>query len=201
VSTGGPGAGPDPEAAQALLEAAVRADGAAYRHLLDGRPEEAAACLREAAEAYRASWEAAPPRSYGRLAAAVKSAALAGAPEGTARYAREQLGAGCDSPTSCYALALVALALGDDATAARAADGMREGDAPFVRAADAVAAIAARDEEAFRAAIDAIVRDFAARDAHLTGVAIADTALALVRLAAPRGLEAQVTSPLLPPLP
>jgi hypothetical protein len=198
VSARGPAPGPDPTA-QALLDAAVRADGAAYRLLFEGRREEAGARLREAAEAYRGSWEVAPPRSYGRLAAAVKSAVIAGAPEEMARYARAELGDAGDSPTSCYALALAALALGDDAAAARAAEGMRAGDGAFVRAADAVAAIARRDREAFRAAQEAIVRDFAGRDAHLTGVAIADTALALECLAAPRGIAAGIGSPLLPP--
>lgn len=180
------------------MDAAVRADGDAYRHLLAGRHDEASACLRAAADAYRGSWEAAPPRSFGRLAAAVKSAVLAGGPEEMARYARRQLGPEGDSPTSCYALALAALAVGDEAAAARAAEGMRAGDAAFGRAADAVAALAAGHGPAYRAALEAIVRDFEGRDAHLTGVAIADTALALERLAAPRGLEARVASPLLP---
>ena len=59
---------------------------------------------------------------------------------------------------------------------------MREGGEPFQRAADAIAAIAARDDAAARAAIAAIEDDFAARDAHVTGVAIADTALLFATL-------------------
>ena len=54
------------------------------------------------------------------------------------------------------------------------------------------------DTAAYRAAVDAIVADFAARSEHLTGVPIADTALMLERLAAERGMAAGVRSPLLP---
>ena len=71
------------------------------------------------------------------------------------------------------------------------------GDA-FARAADAVAALAARDAEAYGAAIRAIVADFEGRDDHLTSVPIADTALMLERLAGGRGMTARVRSPLLP---
>ena len=44
----------------------------------------------------------------------------------------------------------------------------------------------------------AVISDFERRDVHLTGVAIADTALVLERLAAPRGLRQGARSPLLP---
>jgi hypothetical protein len=75
---------------------------------------------------------------------------------------------------------------------------MRGGSEPFGRAADGVAALAAGDAPAFAAAVEAIVEDFAARDSHLTGVAIADTALVLERLGAGRGIRSGVVSPLLP---
>jgi len=45
------------------------------------------------------------------------------------------------------------------------------------------------------------VRDFEQRTEHLTGVAIADTALMLERLAGDRGLRAGVRSALLPGTP
>ena len=45
----------------------------------------------------------------------------------------------------------------------------------------------------------AIVRDFEGRDAHLTGVPVADTAMLMEALAAPRGLAAHPASPLMPP--
>ena len=124
---------------------------------------------------------------------------LAGDGADAAAYVRDALGGACDSPTSCYALALAALAAGDDAAAAEAAEGMREGDGAFDRAAEALAALAAGDAERYGRAVTAIVRDFEGRDAHLTGVPVADTAMLMEALAAPRGLAAHPASPLMPP--
>ena len=64
--------------------------------------------------------------------------------------------------------------------------------------ARAIVALAARDGSAYGDALREIVRDFEQRQGHLTGVAIADTALMLERLAAERGMAAAVASPLLP---
>jgi hypothetical protein len=69
----------------------------------------------------------------------------------------------------------------------------------MLRAADAIAALAARDVAGYGDAIRAIVADFEGRDEHLTGVPIADTALMLERLAAARAMACGATSPLLPP--
>ncbi|HMN98503.1 MAG TPA: hypothetical protein PKD59_03740 [Miltoncostaeaceae bacterium] len=181
-----------------LLDAGIAADGTAFRALLDGRPDDAREALREAAALYRASWEAAPPRSYGRLVAHLKSAVLAGDGAGAAAWVDGELDGACDSPTSCYALAVAALVRGDDATAARAAAGMAEGGDAFARAGAALAAVAAADAPAYRAAVIAIVRDFEARDAHLTGVPVADTAMLMEALAAPRGMAARPASPVMP---
>jgi hypothetical protein len=177
----------------------VAADAAAFRALFDGRPDEARAMLREAAGLYRRSWELAPPRSYGRLVAYLKSAVLAGDGNEAAAYARDALGGACDSPTSCYALAVAALVAGDDAAAAGAADGMRGEGGAFDRAAEALAALAAGEGERYRRAVSAIVEDFEGRDAHLTGVPVADTAMLMEALAGPRGLAAHPVSPLMPP--
>ncbi len=76
---------------------------------------------------------------------------------------------------------------------------MRGGSGAFDRTADAIAALATGDEDVYASALAAIVEDFAARDAHLTGVAIADTAMVLEALAQPRGLRQGLESPLLPP--
>ncbi len=181
-----------------LLDAGVAADGRAFRALLDGRPGDARDALREAAALYRASWEVAPPRSYGRLVAHLKSAVLAGDGAEAAAWVEGQLDGACDSPTSCYALAVAALAGGDDPLAARAAAGMAEGGDAFARAAAALAALAAGDAAAYRVAVAAIVRDFEERDAHLTGVPVADTAMLMEALAEPRGLAAHPDSPLIP---
>lgn len=187
---------PPPHAA--LMREAVRADGEAYRALLAGDAAAARRHLGEAVERYRASWRQAPPRSYGRLVAALKSAVIAGGGADVAEEVRREVTAG-DSPTACYALAVAALVVGDDAAVAPLAAGMRAGDPPFRRAGDALEAIAARDAAGYGAAVRAIVDDFAARDAHLTGVPIADTAVLLEHLAADRGMAARPASPLMPP--
>jgi hypothetical protein len=128
----------------------------------------------------------------------LKSAVIAGEGAEAAAYTRAALEGTCDSPTSCYALAIAALIEGDDELAASAGEGMRAGDPAFARAADAIAALAAHDATAYAAAARAIVADFEARAAHLTGVPIADTALMLERLAAARGLSCRPESALLP---
>jgi hypothetical protein len=181
-----------------LLAEAIGIDGEAFRALMDGRADDARARLAEAAARYRDSWEVAPPRSYGRLVAHLKSAVMAGDGPAAAAYARAALGGACDSPTSCYALAVAALVEGDMETAAAAAEGMREGGGAFERTAEAIAAIAAGDADRYRAAVLAIVADFEGREQHLTGVAIADTALLMEALAEPRGLAVRPASPLMP---
>jgi hypothetical protein len=103
------------------------------------------------------------------------------------------------SPAASYVRAVAALVEDDDEAAARAADGMRGASPAFANAADAIAALARRDAGAYAAALSAIVADFEAREEHLTGVAIADTAVMLERLAAPRGLARRPRSRVLPP--
>src|SRR5688500_9415761 len=179
------------------MEAAIRADGEGLRALLDGDAERAQERLGEAAERYRASWELAPPRSYGRLVGMLKAAVIAGDATAAAAYARDAVPE-ADSPPSAYVRAVAALVEGDDAAAASFAEGMRGGSPAFVRAAAAVAALAARDGEAYADAVRAIVADFEGRDEHLTGVPVADTALMLERLAEPRGVAAHPRSALLP---
>jgi hypothetical protein len=179
------------------MEAAIRADGEGLRALLDGDEERARERLDEAAARYRASWELAPPRSYGRVVGMLKAAVIAGDASDDAAYARSQV-AEADSPPSSYVRAIAALVEGDDEAAAGFAEGMRAGSPPFGRAADAISALAARDAGAYAAAVRAIVEDFERREEHLTGVPVADTALMLERLAEPRGLAAHPASALLP---
>jgi hypothetical protein len=93
---------------------------------------------------------------------------------------------------------MAALVEGDDDAATIAATGMRGGDAAFARAADAVAALAARDRDGYAAACRAIVADFEVRTAHLTGVPIADTAAMFEVLAAARGMACHPDSRLMP---
>ena len=179
------------------MEAAIRADGEGLRALLDGDDERARERLAEAVARYRASWELAPPRSYGRLVGMLKAAVIAGDAGEVAAYARSQVPE-ADSPPSAYVLAIAALVEGDDAAAPAAADGMRAGSPAFGRAADAIEALAGGDAGAYGAAVRAIVADFEGRSEHLTGVPVADTALMLEALAEPRGLAAHPQSALLP---
>ena len=184
---------------QELLTDAIARDGDAGRALLAGRTEEARAALLEAAELYRSSWEEAPPASYGRLVGMLKAAVLAGGGAAQAEYVRSQLGdGGAESPTAAYAQALAALIEGEDAAAREWSSHMRPGAEAFARTADAIDALASRDGARCQTALSEIVRDFEQRADHLTGVAIADTALMLQELAARRGMEAELHSDLLP---
>jgi uncharacterized protein len=173
------------------MREAIAADGEAHRALLAG--DDAREPLSRAAKAYRVSWEAAPPRSFGRLVGYAKASILMG--ENPAPYVRDQLPE-ADSPPAHWALALAALSAGEDASVH--AEGMRAGSDAFGRAADAVAALSAGDRDAYATAVAAIVADFETREEHLTGVPIADTALVLDRLAERRRMAAHPRSPLLP---
>jgi len=187
--------------AQALLDAAVAAEGEAHRRLLAGDRAGALPALRDAATHYRASWEAAGPTAYGRLIGLLKAAILAGDAREAAAYVRGELPPDPDSPPAWYALALAALVQRDDTLAVRAGAEMAAGGDAFARTGRAVIALGSGDGPAYAAALQAIVDDFAARPAHLTGVPIADTAAMLEALAAERGITSGVRSPLLPPRP
>jgi hypothetical protein len=192
---------PPGEHRDAMVEA-IALEGTAHRALLAGDAATATDILRTAAARYRASWELAPPRSYGRLIGMLKALVIAGDDEAArdgAAYVRAQVGETDASPPAWYALAIAALVEGDDALAARAAEGMgAAGVEPFLRTAAAVDALARADGAAYAGALAAIVADFEARDEHLTGVPIADTALMLERLADARGIAARPRSALLP---
>ncbi len=194
-------AGMEPGPHLDLLTEGVEHDGSGFRLLLLGDRAGGRAELAAAADRYRRSWELSPARSYGRLVAMLTSAVLAGEAGAAAAYARGALADACDSPTSCYALAIAAALVGDDALALRAVEGMRAGGEAFGRAADGLEAIARADKRAAGEAIAAIVTDFEGREHHLTGVPIADTALLVEALATARGLSPdRPSSALLPPL-
>jgi hypothetical protein len=187
---------------QQLLREAIARDGAAQQALLRGDAARARSLFRAAAERYRASWEAAggTARAYGRLIGLLKSSILWGEGGQAAGYVRAQLADACDSPPSCYALALAALVQGDEEAALPAIEGMRGGGEAFGRTADALHALVVGDRDAYAAAVHAIVADFAARAEHLTGVAFADTAVMLERLAAPREMAVRPASAVMPVL-
>ena len=185
------------DAAQARLDEAVAAEAVAHRLWLDGERERARVRFHDAAVLYRQSWEAAKPDAYGRLVGMLKASVLSGSAMEEARYVRA-LHLQTESPVASYALAISALVAGDDATARRLAQRLRSASDAFRRAGDGIAAIADRDPQRTGEAIAAIVADFEAREDHLTGVRIADTALMLRELAAARALRVDVTSPVLP---
>jgi hypothetical protein len=180
-----------------LMREAMATEGDAQRALLAADPA-ATAGLRAAADLYRASWEAAPAASYGRLIGMLKAAVIAGDATEAAAYAREQVLGASPSPAAAYALAIAALVQGDDAGARTAVARMRGGSPAFDRAAAAADALAVRDAAAYASALGEIVADFEGREDHLTGIPIADTAIMFECLAQPRGMASRPQSPLLP---
>jgi hypothetical protein len=131
----------------------------------------------------------------------MKSRLLAGVPaEAEARWA---LDAGADaaaSPIGRYAAALAQLVLGEDERARVHADELRTRD-DFPRpVGDALATIAAgTDAVGYVEAVEAVLESFETRSEYLEDVPVADTVLVLQALAEPRGLRAELASPLLPP--
>ena len=175
-----------------LLDEALAQEAAGYRAELDCRPS--AAHYRAARDGYLASHVETGPQSWGRLIGALKMAILAG--DGVEAVARRALAetASADSPAAAYARALAAVAVGE----APDVEPMLKAGGAFESTGDALAALAAGDAARYRAALDAIVADFAAREQHLSGVAVADTAMVLERLAEPRGMAVRPASPLIP---
>ena len=188
-----------PHKHQELLTAAIEREGRAQQELLDGDVEAARLEFGQVAELYRQSWETAHARAFGRLVGMLKASVLAGGGSEQAEYVRSALaGADPDSATAAYARAIAALIAGDDQDAGAWAERMAAADSAFVRTGEAIAALAGHDQTRYAAALEAIVRDFEQRSRHLTGVAIADTAIVLQVLAGRRGIEAPIESPVLP---
>ena len=179
--------------AGAHLADALAAEHDALAALAAGTPAQAQ--LIRARDAYMASHTETGPRSWGRLIGGLKMAILAGdGAEAIAREALAETGDATGSPAAAYARALAAVVTG-----ARPDVGemLAVGDA-FERTGRALAALAAGDRGAYAAALSEIVDDFARRDRHLAGVAVADTALVLERLAAARGMAVGPDSPMVP---
>jgi len=183
--------------------AAIATEGEAHAALLAGDHDAARAFYAQAVEQYRASWKLAPPKSYGRLVGLLKAAVIGGQAQAAAAEVREMLDGDADaegSPVASYVLAVAALIAGDDDEVALRASRMEPRGDAFERTASALKALAAGDDTAYANALAAIAMDFAARDEHLTGVAIADTAVMLELLAAERGMAVKPSSPLVPAL-
>ena len=177
------------------------AGGAGLALLMQGRPDEAADWFQRAAARYRESFADAPPGSWGRPIGAIKSLVLAGDWPGAEEAARWALDAGAgeaQTPIGRYAAALAALVLGDDVQAREHADAIRTRDDFPQDVGDALAYLAAQDVVGYIEAIEDVLESFAAREDYLEDMPVADTVLVLQALARRRGIEAELSSPLLP---
>jgi hypothetical protein len=197
----------EPDARQKqLVRVAMAATGAGLARLMQGRRAEAAGWFTRSAERFRESFADAPPGSWGRLIGAVKARVLAGDWEGAeaeARWALAQAPAEAESPIGRYAAVLAQLVVGEDAEARGLAEGLRhEDESAFLSpVAEALAALARADADAYREAVAQVLASFEERDAYLEDIPVADTVVVLEALAARRGLAAGLRSPLLPEQP
>jgi tetratricopeptide (TPR) repeat protein len=177
--------------------------GAGLAALMAGDLDTARLWLERAAQRWRESSTDAPAGSWGRPIGAVKARLLAGDTAGAeedARWALELGAAEAESPIGRYAAALALLVLGRDDEARVHADAIRVRD-DFPRpVGDALATIAAgTDTIGYVEAIEAVLESFETRHEYLEDVPVADTVIVLQALAEPRGLAAELESPLLPP--
>jgi hypothetical protein len=169
--------------------------------LMLGGTAEAGEWLRRAADTYRESWAEAPPGSWGRPIGAMKSRLIAGdmaGARGDALWARDAGAASSDSPIGRYAATLASLVLDDDATAASLVPTLRGAESIPLAVPDCLAALATGDSGAYDGAVRGLVADFESREEFLEDIPVADTVLAFQALAAVRGLEVKLASPLLP---
>jgi len=167
-----------------LVQLANSAWAAGLSLLRAGDREGAAEWLRRSAERYQESWS---PDAWGRPIGAMKALLIAGEDASdAARWALDVGAAEVESPIGRYAGALALLVLGRDEQAAEVAATLGEGFPGDV--ADALRALAAHEEAAYRAAVDSIRSSFEIREEFLEDVPVPDTALALDALAAQLGL-------------
>ncbi len=177
------------------------AGGAGLALLMLGRADAADTWFHRAAERYRESFADAPPGSWGRPIGAVKSLVLAGdwpAAEDAARWALETGAPDAEGPIGRYAAALALLVLGDDEEARVHADAVRTRDDFPSAVGDALAYLAARDVLRYTEAAEAVLESFATREEYLEDLPVADTVVVLQALARRRGIEVELSSPLLP---
>jgi hypothetical protein len=170
-----------------LVQLANAAWAAGLSLLMAGDREGAREWLVRSADRYRESWEGG--EAWGRPIGAMKALLIAGEdPSEAARWALEAGAAEAESPIGRYAGTLALLVLGRDGEATALAAGL--GDEFPAAVSGALIALATRDAAAFRAAADAIRRDFETRPDFLEDVPVPDTALALETLATRRTLSA-----------
>ena len=190
----------DPAERQRQLTRMGNAAGAAGLSALMAH-RDGAEWFTRAAERYRESWEHAPPGSWGRPIGAIKSLILAGDWDGAAAAARWAIECGAaesESPIGRYAAALAYGVLGEWDEMRVHADFARTHEEFPNEVADALAFVAAEDVVGYVEAVEDVLESFAARDAYLEDVPVADTGIVLQALAARRGMAAALESELLP---
>lgn len=168
---------------------------------MGGNTDTARGWFERAVERYRESYEHAPPGSWGRPIGILKAHVLAGDWDGAetdARWTLEQGAAEAESPIGRYAGCLALLVLGRDAEARVLADGLRTHDDFPAPVGNALAMVAAQDPLGYIEAIETVLLSFETRDEYLEDLPVADTVMVLQRLAARRGMAAELESPLLP---
>jgi hypothetical protein len=194
-----------PEAGDERQRQLTRMGNAAWAagvsYLMADRSEEAREWLLRAAERYRESWAGAPPGSWGRPIGAMKARLIADDLAGAREDARWALDAGAaesQSPIGVYAAVLAWLVLDEDDEAVTFAESLRD-RVDFPRAVGAaLLALVGANRAAYETAIAELLVDFEAREEFLEDAPVADTVLALQRLAARRGFAPELSSERLP---
>jgi hypothetical protein len=176
--------------------------GVGLASLMAGNEGEAHGWLLTAAARWRESWADATPTSWGRPIGAIKALLLAGDDAAAAEAAEWALSLGCEgaeSPIGRYGASLALLTLGRFADARRSASSIRGLDDFPPAVADALAQIAAHDRVGYVEAVEDVLASFETRDDYLEDVPVADTVIVLQKLAARRGIAAELPeSALLP---
>ena len=131
----------------------------------------------------------------------MKSRLIAGDAEGAledGRWALEEGAAGSESPIGRYAAALAYLVRGEDDKAAGLIStlGRRDDFPPVV--AQTLVTFGKGGAAGYEEAIRALLADFEGREDFLEDIPVADTVLALQALAARRGFDVVLDSPMLP---
>ena len=183
-----------------LLRIGNAAFGAGLALLMQGDAE-AREWFGRAAERYRESFRDAPPESWGRPIATIKSRVLAGDWGAAAREAEltlEQGAAEAESPIGRYAACLALLVLERDAEVRPLADALRIEEGFPHDVGDALATLAAGDRVGYVEAVESVLESFETRDVYLEDVPVAETVIVLQALASRRDLAAELSSPLLP---
>ena len=177
------------------------AAGAGLAELMDGHTGAAGEWFARAVDRYRASWDGAPPGSWGRPFGMLKAHVLAADWDGAVRDAEWTLGLGAaeaESPIGRYAACLALLVVGRDEEARVLADGLRTHEGFPSEVGDALATLAAQDVIAYTEAVESVLDSFETREEYLEDLPVADTVLVLQALAGCRSMAAELSSPLLP---